>query len=261
MFETVEAVRFDRMMTEGKTKPMLLACERADGSEVELVAKFQKGCGIGGLVREAFGSMFAVDLGLLTPEPFLVEVSDDFISSVMNPNARNALENCGGRGFGSKRLPNSYSQWIRDASMSASLEAEALAVVAFDCLITNGDRMVKRPNLLSDGHHIAVIDHELGFMTDLNMFWKEPWTLDALMNSRPPVDHVFHSYFRGRSVYDLQEVEKKLMSISNARLNEYYLALPPAWINEEAVGMAVELIRNLRNNALNAISETKKALI
>ena len=261
MFDTVEVVRFDRMMTTGKTKPMLLACERSDGTEVEVVAKFFKHCGVGGLIREAVGSMFALDLGLFTPEPFLVSASEDFVNSIENPAALEALENAGGFGFGSRRLPNSFAQWIRDMTMPSAVESEALSVVAFDCLITNGDRMAERPNLLTNGNRIAVIDHELGFMTTLNLFWKAPWTDDALIGSHPPLKHVFHAHFAKRFAYDLKSFEERLLAVEDARIDSYYLSLPSAWTSStDAADIAIQLIRDLRDNALSAIAQTKKAL-
>jgi hypothetical protein len=66
MLETVIATRFDRRMTNGKTKPCLMACDCEDGSEVDVVVKFSGGCerGVGGLVTEAIVAMFAADLEL-----------------------------------------------------------------------------------------------------------------------------------------------------------------------------------------------------
>jgi hypothetical protein len=39
MLEMVTATRFDRRMTNGKTKPCLMACDCDDGAEVEVVVK------------------------------------------------------------------------------------------------------------------------------------------------------------------------------------------------------------------------------
>ena len=76
MLDMVIAVRFDRRMGTGKTKPMLLACTAPDGSDVEVVAKVSAGCerGVGGLVAEAIAAMLAADLDLPVPEPFLVRL-------------------------------------------------------------------------------------------------------------------------------------------------------------------------------------------
>ena len=40
MLEKVEATRFDRAMTKGRTMPLLLAAEYSDGRSIELIGKF-----------------------------------------------------------------------------------------------------------------------------------------------------------------------------------------------------------------------------
>ena len=89
MLEKVEATRFDRAMTKGRTMPLLLAAEFSDGRSVELIGKFSHGGQIGaiGLAREAISAMLAADLGLPVPNPLLVTISDAFIGTVPNPEA------------------------------------------------------------------------------------------------------------------------------------------------------------------------------
>ncbi|MFZ3219952.1 MAG: hypothetical protein WA174_07955 [Rhodoferax sp.] len=72
MLIEVEAIRFDRAMATGKTKPILVACERSTGEEIEVVAKFTYGCNNSpeALVREAIAAILAKDLGLPVPEPY-----------------------------------------------------------------------------------------------------------------------------------------------------------------------------------------------
>ena len=67
MLEMVTATRFDRRMTNGKTKPCLMACDCDDGAEVEVVVKLSGGCerSIGGLATERvndFAAPFVMNL-------------------------------------------------------------------------------------------------------------------------------------------------------------------------------------------------------
>ena len=84
MLEMVEAIRFDRIMTKGRTLPLLMVAEHSDGIEVELIGKFSDGQNIGanGLAREAITAMLAADLGLPVPPPLLVRVSEAFIDTM-----------------------------------------------------------------------------------------------------------------------------------------------------------------------------------
>ena len=151
MFESVEAIRFDRKMGNGRTKPMLLVCDGPSG-EIEVVAKFSEGCSVGGLIREAITAMFAVDLGLPVPPPYLVALSDDFIESIPDATVAEFLRKGDRFGFGSQRLPDGYAAWIEPAGkMTNTLEQEAVDILALDCWLTNGDRRVDNHNLLTNG--------------------------------------------------------------------------------------------------------------
>jgi hypothetical protein len=261
MFELVEATRFDRKMGVGRTKPLLLVCDGA-GGEVEVVAKFSEGCSIGGLIREAMTAMLALDLGLPVPAPYLVQLSHDFIDSIPDVVVADFLRRGDAFGFGSRRLPDGYAAWIPPgARMSADLEQEALDIFALDCWLTNGDRRVANPNLLTNGKAFAIFDHELALMTTLNLFWKEPWLVNALNGARPPEDHLFFDHLRGRAAYPLDPLRSRFLAITDARVTEYANALPASWAAEaDAISKARAYIIELRTNLAPAGTELTRAL-
>lgn len=263
MFERVEAVRFDRMMSSGKTKPMLLACDDGSDGTIEVVAKFSQGCSYGGLIREAMTAMLALDLGLPVPPPFLVELSPEFIDSVPNASTAEFLRNGDRFGFGSKRLPDSFGQWVNGGGrLTTEIEHEALEILALDCWLTNPDRRVTNPNLLTDGRQFAIFDHEHALMTTLILFWKEPWLVNALDDASPPKEHVFFESLRSKKAYALEDLIVRLESVSDQRINDYAAALPPSWASADnwAVTSARKFITDLRNNLASAGAELKRAL-
>jgi len=261
MFECVEATRFDRMMSNGRTKPMLLVCDGHDG-EVEVVAKFSEGCSVGGLIREAMTAMLALDLGLPVPPPYLVELSDDFINTIPDSTTAALLRKGDRFGYGSRRLPDGYAAWIEPAArLPPQLDQEALDIFAFDCWLTNGDRHVKNHNLLTNGKGFAIFDHELALMTDLNLFWKEPWQVNALEGALPPRDHVFFSHLRSRASYQLEVISDRFAALTDQRIGDYAGALPPSWAAEtKTVATAKSFIMALRDNLAPAGTELKRAL-
>jgi hypothetical protein len=261
MFECVDAVRFDRKMGIGRTKPVLLVCESPEG-EVEVVAKFSQGCSVGGLIREALTAMFAIDLGLPVPPPYLVKLSEDFVDSIPDSAVAEFLRKGDSFGFGSRRLPDGYGAWIEPAGkMSNELEQQALNILSLDCWLTNGDRHVKNHNLLTNGKRFAIFDHELALMTDLNLRWQEPWRANALDGARPPQEHVFFGHLRGRASYELDPLSARLDALTDQRINEYLAALPPSWAAEvETCTKAVSFIMLLRDNLVPAGTELKRVL-
>ena len=264
MLKEVEAVRYDRKMHNGKTTPFLLACEKETGEEVELVAKFSKGCEdhCGGLICEAISAALAKDLGLPIPRPYVVNISPQFIATVGEPAHRLFLEQSCPKGFGSERLPDSYSTWIPPTGkISDSLLASARSVIAFDSLFVNSDRRAENPNLMFNGSQIAVIDHEMALRQDMLLFWKTPWTSGAFESPFSLEKHLFYPITKGSKFSDFSEFLQKLKTITDARIEEYASAIPVEWHNKkERISTAVKYIRDLRDNAHPAITELTKAL-
>src|SRR5690349_5048528 len=102
MLEMITATRFDRRMTSGKTKPCLMACDCDDGSEVEVVVKLSGGCerGVGGLVTEAIVAMFAADLELPVPQPYVVRVDAALIQLIQDAEIRDLAAKSSNVAFG-----------------------------------------------------------------------------------------------------------------------------------------------------------------
>jgi len=264
MFDSVEAVRFDRPMSIGRTKPILINCERVDGDEVEVVAKFTFGCDKSpdGLVREALAAMLAKDLGLPVPEPFLVSVTPEFIASIENQDVLHLLRNSDTYGFGSRKLPDGFSVWTTPSGrMSKKLAQEALEVFAFDAWLTNADRRVQNPNLLTDGRSFAIFDHEYTLMTSLNLCWQPPWIQGALTGLNAPTNHVFYQTLKGTTGLDLSRICKAMTSISDGRINEYAQAIPASWQHgSTALTQGVDFISQLRENVQLSADELLRSL-
>ncbi len=264
MLKEVEAVRYDRKMRNGKTMPFLLACEKETGEEVELVAKFSKGCEdhCGGLICEAIAAALAKDLGLPIPCPYVVNISPEFIATVVDPAERVFLEQSCPKGFGSERLPDGYSTWVSPTGkISDSLLASVRSVIAFDSLLVNPDRRAENPNLMFNGRQIAVIDHEMALRQDMMLCWKTPWTPGAF---EPPFSlekHLLYRIAKGSVLSDFDEFLQKLKMITDVRIEEYASAIPIDWHqNKERISIAINYIKDLRNNAQPAIAELTKAL-
>lgn len=264
MLMEVEAVRFDRVMTNGKTKPIMVACDRSTGDEIEIIAKFSFGCDNSpdALVREALAAMLAKDLGLPVPEPFIVSVSPEFIRTIDDPVVASYLRQSIPLGFGSKRLPDGYATWTSSSGkLSDNLRTEAVEILAFDCFVTNADRRPENPNLLCNGKLFAIIDHEMAFMTNLNMLWTEPWIKGSLSSFYHPKQHVFFNALKTGEL-DLQRFSDAFVMITDKRIKEYNDAIPTSWLSQnDALGRAIAFIPKLRDNVKDAIEELQRALL
>lgn len=258
MLERVTAVRFDRMLTAGRTRPSLMVCEREDGEQFEVVVKLAKGCDLGvrSLMAEAVAAMFAADLDLPVPRPFLVAIERQFAVTIPQSPLRDfALESLGWN-FGSLKLPPGYGVYPRGKSLPQGALQTAAEILAFDIFIANDDRRPDNPNLLLRGDSLAIFDHELAFPTGMIIGWKAPWEPGGVVAHR----HVLFNAVRGKRL-DFTRFSNAITSIDDQRLEEYRQALPTQWRdNEEAIDKMLAHIRNLRDNSQEALRQLIGAL-
>jgi hypothetical protein len=261
MFDRVYAVRYDRKMNTGKTKPCLMACIKEDSTEVEAVVKFSSGCerGVGGLVTEAVAAMFAADLELPVPEPFLVEVDPQLIELITDAEVRLAASQSSAAAFGSKLLPPSHSVWIHTRQIPTELQQQALEIFAFDSLLSNGDRRPGNPNCLSNGKGFAIFDHELCFVPPL--WGPRPWEPNGLeFMKAAQAMHLFQQQLHGVAL-NLDRFAGAVEAVTPERIAEYLSALPPDWADDGgAADAAREQLLNLRSNIEAAITEVIRVL-
>lgn len=266
MLEQVTAVRFDRRMGSGKTWPCLLSCLRSSSEEdeLEIIAKFSGGCErqVGGLVAEAIAAMLASDLDLPVPEPVLVEFDAEFVGLIKLRDP--ALAERAGRSlplaFGSTKLPPGFALLPRGKSVSQTLRADAAEIFAFDALIQNPDRRPENPNCLLDGRSFAIFDHELAFVTRGIIGWKPPWEVGGLDIIKGANRHVFFADLQGKSL-DFSRMMGAWQAVSDARLQEYRLALPPAWADgSEVADEILGYVAQVRENIEPALAEIARVL-
>jgi hypothetical protein len=261
MLETVIANRFDRRMTNGKTKPCLMACDCDDGSEVDVVVKFSGGCerGVGGLVTEAIVAMFAADLELPVPQPYVVRVDVALIGLIPDAEIRDLATHSSTVAFGSRLLPPSHSVWLHSRAIPQPLQQQAIEIFALDALLLNVDRRPSNPNCQSNGSTFAIYDHELCFVPQL--FAPMPWAPNGLEYLRADeAAHLFRSGLQGTLV-DLSRFAGAVEAVTPARIQQYLGALPPEWSAADAVAQsAADHLSALRDNIEAAITEVTRVL-
>lgn len=261
MLDSVIALRFDRRMGSGKTKPCLMTCMKPDGEEVELIAKFSAGCerGVMALAVESLSAMLATDLHLPIPEPYCVEVDNEFIQTITDQEIAALARKSAPLAFGSQKLPPGFVTIPTDKAIPPSLLDQAAEIFAFDALILNPDRQPKNPNCLSDGRNFAIYDHELAFVL-ATLFWQPPWTPGSLQFLNQPSQHIFSNGLKGKAP-NFNRLADAWKAIPDTRLSEYGSVLPAAWSNNgDAIGQVLGYIANLRENIDPALAEVARIL-
>lgn len=265
MLSMVNAIRFDRLMSAGKTKPALLGCVRENGSEVEVVTKFSAGCdrGVTALAIESVVAMLAVDLGLPTPEPVLVQVNPDVIDTTISQFAHGLALQSVSPSYGSVRLPDGFVAVVSHKRFDG-LVPQAAEILAFDGMVLNPDRRVSNPNCLCDGKNFAIFDHEAA-LTGLDAlgtaFQPFPWTPGALGSfAAGPGQHVLLTLLQGKDL-QFERFTAAWTGITDARLAAYKDALPITWESAfPVVDQAVSYLSELRQHVPAVLEEVRRIL-
>lgn len=265
MLTTVLATQFDRPMGKGRTKPNLIECEDENGCEVKLVVKCSGGCmqGEKSLAFEAIAAMLAADLYLPSPEPYVVEITPEFIESLPHDqaSAKQLLKTSCKYAFGSRLLHPGFVAWVDGGKIPIALTEEAAEVYVFDAIIVNSDRRPDNPNCLFDGKGIAIFDHELTFGFDQVLFWKCPWVEDSFESLGAPAPHIFAKPYFEKPPAQLNRFIKAWSDLDDNRFNDYKNALPAEWLGDGVyVDRIISYIKEVRQNISVVAANALKVL-
>jgi len=199
MLKIIHPIQFHGTTSNGRTKPSRITCETDSGDKVEVVAKFSKGCdrGVLALAMEALCSVLARELGLPTPEAFIVQTSAEWIESIPDVVAAKQVAESDSHAFGSQIAPNGFSVWSAGNSVTEVNKPAATLAFAFDGWIGNPDRRADNPNCLVKGQDFLLIDHELAFADKLLLTTSaKPWNRGGLNPIATPNNHIFFKHLK-----------------------------------------------------------------
>ena len=248
------AIQYRQTFRSGHSCPCLIEGETLEGERYEVVVKLRGSVqgGGAGLARELVASQLATALGLQTPAPFLVEVTQEYAESVAEPDVRKRFIEGIGWHYASAYLRGSWHAVPYGAQLPYKLVDAAAAALAFDALIRNDDRHVEKANYLIRGSKVMLIDHERAFPPANAAMGPLPWEEGGLGFLRK---HVFYAGLRSQ-LPDFEPVPTAFDAITAGELSAYVAAIPEEWdvggIGGELEGYLMALHGNFRN-VLNSV--------
>ena len=173
----VEATQGIRSFGTGTTDPMLIKgiCTTT-GEKADYVVKFVNSprMSVEASARELIASFMAMELELNIPEPAIINVSQLFVDTLVGKQGYRAAANSIGFNFGCLYMEG-FMELLLYQRLTEGQMDQAQKIFAFDTLISNSDRRIDKPNLLTDGEKIIIFDHELAF----------GFVLDVIKNNTP----------------------------------------------------------------------------
>jgi len=261
MLLRVTATHFVRVMTAGRTRPILCGCSDSSGHPVgEFIVKLlgQSPTGKRGALSEFVASRLAEHFGILVPEPAGVEISQEFgrLLARSLPQLAPALQAGPGLSFGS-RVISPMVIWLVGRTIPEAMLSDATKIFALDALMQNPDRRVENPNLFTQGDDIFIFDHESSFSFLLAIGGgSSPWNLERETYLQK---HVFHSKLRSKKL-DLSEFKNRLEALTEAELAKIRSEVPADWMHEDFDRIAAHLLE-VRAHAEEFIEQVKRSLV
>jgi len=208
----IEALGSFGLMDTGTTEPMSIrGVDMETGKRGHYVVKFRHAnrMTIKSSCRELLGAWMAIELDINAVEPVLVNVSKEFVNTIIGQYGYQSALKSIGINFGSVYVDGLIQIPVTKFSWDDDLLTQAKMIFMFDMFIANADRGAGKPNVLYNGDSLMVFDHELAY-SFVNMLPflrnKTPWifsNLEKEMYER----HYFYSILRGIEHNFMQQVE------------------------------------------------------
>lgn len=258
MLKRLEAVQYIRDVGSGRTQPIVAAAEDCAGDVVDVVLKFASACDMGknSLAVEVMAACLAGQLGLPIPEPFIVNISQEW-RDCLPLSVRSRLSEFDNLAFGSKLVYPQWPAWTATNRLTPRMTQVAAEILAFDGFIENMDRRDSNPNCLVSGEELRIFDHELAFPRGL--LGPKPWVLGGLQSFTQPGHHIFRRELVAKSV-DYAIILRKWSSLHDTHIDEYGAAVPAEWRDDAFINDILDKIRQIRDNTVGGVAELNRIL-
>ena len=251
------------VFTSGRTRPILIEANEADGTSRVLVAKltgrqFDKGA----LTRELVASKLAMYFGLDTPVPFLLNIPPNYQELNLPADVELAIQN----GF----FPTFATEYIRflpaftpDRKLHERHVPLATEIFTFDALIVNRDRTeYGSVNCLTDSTRFVLLDHETALDDRLigTGSYMEPWLQGSLSAMTNLLKHIFFDSISGQGC-DFEPIRAKWLALDQAQVDVLLADVPAVWDDENRALQAIRTyLRRLVENLSGALDEVQEVL-
>ena len=231
----IEAIQFSKVLSSGSTEPILVhGVDIETGLRNQYVVKCMKATRMrpGASNFELLGAWIGRELGLNTVEPAIVNVSTDFVNTFAGQSGyTNAIKSIG-RNYGCL-YESGHLEVVNGAAFPKELTIQLPYIFGFDMLISNPDRRIDKPNLLTDGENILLLDHELAFSFVDLFFGKNstPWKFNHSEHEMAK-GHYLYPYLKGAD-HDFNEFVERFLLLDDEFWAKVSKFLPKEWQSEQ----------------------------
>lgn len=183
---------------KNRTKPWLVLVEAENDVKPYVVKLFDsKEIDLHDRVlKEVLGNLLAKEFDLPAPKAALIDLDEDFVSTIRDLDIIDELESKDYRlkfGTEEKKGVLPFNPNILSSRVAKQI-VDIDTVFAFDCFIRNIDRNRHNPNLLANSNEVYLIDHEFAFHIDEKS--SDEIVNQWFLQDRFYTHHVFYKYLK-----------------------------------------------------------------
>jgi|SRR6218665_704383 len=159
------AQRLDQGLQNSANQPLLITGVDKDTAEKgSFVVKLRAAPRMSpeASMRELLASFLAMEMGIPVVEPAIIEITPEFVELLKDSPAWAVGNKSLGYNYGSRYIRD-YSVLLLNKRLTEHQLPLAQDALAFDIFIQNSDRTNVKPNMLTDGRNLVILDHEIAF--------------------------------------------------------------------------------------------------
>jgi hypothetical protein len=218
---TVQAIRYVTPLREGGSLPAIVEADD-DGT---YVLKFRgAGQGAKALIAELVAGEIGRALGLRVPELVFMQLDPEMARTERDPEIQELIRASAGLNLALDFLPGALG--FEELDVKGVEPALASAIVWFDAYVTNVDRTIRNPNLLTWKKQLWLIDHGAA------LFFHHSWDGYQARSRSPFAPIREHILLRRASALD--EADSALRArLTPEHLESIVALIPSSWLDAE----------------------------
>lgn len=230
----VYAQRFSESFMASANKPLLISgIDRNTNEKGDYVVKLMRAQRMSeeASMRELLASFIAMEMEISVVEPAIVEIDQGFLEVLKGNDAWAIAGKSLGYNYGSSYIKE-HSTLVLQKGLNNKQLPFAQDVFAFDMFIQNTDRTNTKPNLLTNGEEITILDHEIAFGFIFASFlpyriWEMKEEHKGWMR-----DHCLLPLIKGQS-FDFEAFCEKFDNLTEAFWGRAFDLIPKGWRGEQ----------------------------
>lgn len=254
MLPRFRAISFNQIIDKGgRTRPWSVLVDTPGGVRPFVVKMFtpQLINARDSVTNEVLGNVLASEFDLPAPDAALIEMDENFRSTIGDADAALAYDQADDRlKFGTALIEGNalFNPSFSKAQASKMIELDSL--FGFDCLIRNRDRNEGKPNLLVKSRSAYLIDHELGFELDSDTvkdFMAGKWDPDFNRH------HIFLNYLKrarkATKIHYFDEFEEHLKRMNVSKLDSFLRQLAQEGFSTHKHSLIIDWLTKAKQNS------------